>query len=95
MGYLGKTNRNLFKIPYRYKYEIINSTNIVHFKTLDGRSEGDKEEIDLKKYRVRKEINNCKKLGYIVLFGKKAKLLKNFLDELNKKRSKKYNIFET
>jgi len=48
VGYLGKTNRNLLKIPNRYKNEIINSTNIVHFKTLDGRSEGDKKEIDLK-----------------------------------------------
>lgn len=72
LNILHSIDKNLFPSTNRYDYDILNSSNVVHYYALDNKTEPEKSEILNNKVRIFNYIDSNKQLKYIVLFGKKA-----------------------
>ena len=79
---------DLFKFTDRYQYDILNTTEIVHFEALDTETEGGKDEIDRGVKKILEYVDSNTNLAYMVLFGRKVKKiikkLNYFIEEKNR-----------
>lgn len=80
---LGSKNGLLFPSSNRYDYDILNASNKVHFYALDKKTEANKSEIKNGFQRISAYIEKNKNLLYIILFGKKAQILRELIDVWN------------
>ena len=80
INYLNGYYPKLFPYVEKEKYDILNSTQIVHFDELDGISEGSTEEIESEKKHIKMYIQKNEKLKFAILLGEKAKSIKDLFD---------------
>ena len=67
----------IFESKVKEEYDILNSTNIVHFNELDHKTEGDKNEINKHKQQLKKYLENNNNLEYVILCGNNAQTVKD------------------
>lgn len=78
---------DIFPYTDRYDYRITNSSEQVHFKAFDGRTEPRKEEI-LSEENIRRVYDDIRGYKYIITFGKCALLAAEKAAELSGDREK-------
>ena len=79
---LNKRNNPIFSSTDRYDYTIINASDKVHFKALDGKSEARVKEIKSQKNIDRiKGILEHLNIEYIILCGNKAQKIKKLIKD--------------
>ena len=81
LSILSNKRKDLFFSSKKDDYDILNATTIVHFKNLDGKTEGSKKEISKGKIGIEKYIESNPKLKYVIFFGGKAKSLEDVFEE--------------
>lgn len=81
LSILSNKRMDLFFSSKKDGYDILNATTIVHFKNLDGKTEGTKKEITKENSKIDNYVKTNKNLKYVILFGRKAKLLKDIVGE--------------
>lgn len=82
----------VFHSTNRYEYDILNASNKVHFYALDKKTEANKSEIEKCFQRISGYIENNKNLSYIILFGKKAQNLREFIEPCITSKKPKIHI---
>ena len=70
---LHNTRADLFRYTNRYDYRLTNSSNIVHYDALDGRSEPLDSEIK-NPDNIKRLMSELSDMDYIITCGKKAQL---------------------
>ena len=83
LSILNKMNSTIFPYLSKSEYDILNATPVVHFKKLDGKTEGTKKEINENIPVVETYIKSNPNLKYAIFCGNKAKLL---IDSFRKKK---------
>lgn len=78
---LNKKKKNLFESSDKTNYDILNATTTVHFKRLDDKTEGTKQEISEGRREIEKYVAENKNLKYAILFGCKAESLTDVFGE--------------
>lgn len=81
LEFLNKYLPKLFPWTERYKYDLLNATSVVHFRGLDDKTEGSKEEIFENKATFEEYVKSNKNLKYAILCGQKSKELKKIFGE--------------
>lgn len=81
LSILSEKKNDLFESSKKDDYDILNATTMVHFKNLDGKTEGTKKEITKENSKIDNYVKTNKNLKYVILFGGKAKLLKDIVGE--------------
>lgn len=89
---LGSKKGLVFPSCNRYDYDILNASNRVHFYALDKKTEANKSEIEKCFQRISGYIEKNKNLLYIILFGKKAQILREFIEPCITSKKPKIHI---
>ena len=89
---LGSKKGLVFPSCNRYDYDILNASNRVHFYALDKKTEANKSEIEKCFQRISGYIEKNKNLSYIILFGKKAQILREFIEPCITSKKPKIHI---
>ena len=75
LHYLVNQRCDVFNSRNRYDYDILNTSNVVHFYALDKKTQAGIREINKHFEEIQKYIIANTNLSYIILFGKKAELI--------------------
>lgn len=85
---------DLFKFTDRYQYDILNTSEIVHFEALDAETEGGKDEIDRGVKKILEYVDSNIHLAYMVLFGQKVKKIIKKLNYFIKEKNRDIYIID-